>query len=124
MILLLSNTFSLGGDPSILFNRITILALIYCILQDIASLSFINKAVGLHADLFNITNITQILSYKTSVSLKLIIFFLDKIREVKYLFFNILIIIFHEYINIITNIFTKDGSESFFNKIDSLLSLI
>ena len=45
---------------SILFNRVTIIALIYCILQDTMSLSFISKGVGLHGGLLHITNITQI----------------------------------------------------------------
>ena len=37
---------------SILFNRIAILALIYCILHDINSLSVLNKGIGLHGGLF------------------------------------------------------------------------
>lgn len=45
---------------SILFNRITIIALIYCILHDTMSLSFISKGIGLHGGLLHITNITQI----------------------------------------------------------------
>ena len=45
---------------SILFNRITIIALIYCILQETVCLSFISKGVGLHGGLLHITNITQI----------------------------------------------------------------
>jgi NADH-ubiquinone oxidoreductase chain 2 len=45
---------------SILFNRISILILIYCFLQGIVSLSLINKGVGLHGGLLQITNITHI----------------------------------------------------------------
>jgi NADH-ubiquinone oxidoreductase chain 2 len=45
---------------SILFNRIAIIALAYCFLLDFASLSFINKGVGLHGGLLHLTNITQI----------------------------------------------------------------
>ena len=45
---------------SILFNRISIIALIYCILHDVMSLSIINKGLGLHGGLLHITNITQI----------------------------------------------------------------
>jgi len=45
---------------SILFNRIAIIALVYCCLQDIASLSLLNKGIGIHGGLLHITNITQI----------------------------------------------------------------
>jgi len=58
--LLLSNAVTLRRDLSILFNRIAIIALIYCILQDIVSLSLINKGLGIHGGLLHITNITQI----------------------------------------------------------------
>ena len=58
--LLLSTSVTLRRDMSILFNRITIIALIYCILQETVCLSFISKGVGLHGGLLHITNITQI----------------------------------------------------------------
>ena len=58
--LLLSNTVTLRRDISILFNRIVIIALIYCILHDTMSLSIISKGVGLHGGLLHITNITKI----------------------------------------------------------------
>lgn len=58
--LLLSNAVTLRRDLSILFNRIAILALIHCIVQDIVSLSIINKGLGLHGGLLHITNISQI----------------------------------------------------------------
>ena len=45
---------------SILFNRIAIIALIYCILHDIISLSILNQGIGLHGGLLHVTNITQI----------------------------------------------------------------
>jgi hypothetical protein len=45
---------------SILFNRIAIIALIYCFLHEIESLSLINKGIGLHGGLLHVTNITQI----------------------------------------------------------------
>ena len=45
---------------SILFNRIAIIALVYCFLHDVVSLSLINKGIGLHGGLLHITNITQI----------------------------------------------------------------
>ena len=58
--ILLSISVTLRRDMSILFNRITIIALIYCILHDMTSLSFISKGIGLHGGLLHITNITQI----------------------------------------------------------------
>nr|YP_010690223.1 NADH dehydrogenase subunit 2 [Neopestalotiopsis cubana]WBU13062.1 NADH dehydrogenase subunit 2 [Neopestalotiopsis cubana]WGO76889.1 NADH dehydrogenase subunit 2 [Neopestalotiopsis cubana]WGO76907.1 NADH dehydrogenase subunit 2 [Neopestalotiopsis cubana] len=60
LCLLYSNAVTLRRDMSILFNRIAIIALAYCFLLDFASLSFINKGVGLHGGLLHLTNITQI----------------------------------------------------------------
>jgi NADH-ubiquinone oxidoreductase chain 2 len=57
--LLLSTSVTLRRDMSILFNRVAILALTYCIVQDIMCLSFISKGLGLHGGLLHITNITQ-----------------------------------------------------------------
>jgi len=58
--LLFSNAVTLRRDMSILFNRVSIIALIYCILHDITSLSIISKGIGLHGGLLHITNITLI----------------------------------------------------------------
>jgi NADH:ubiquinone oxidoreductase subunit 2 (chain N) len=58
--LLLSTSVTLRRDMSILFNRISIIALAYCILHDTMSLSFISKGIGLHGGLLHITNLTQI----------------------------------------------------------------
>ena len=58
--LLLSTSVTLRRDMSILFNRATILGLIYCVLQDMICLAFISKSIGLHGGLLHITNITQI----------------------------------------------------------------
>ena len=58
--LLLSASVTLRRDMSILFNRVTIISLIYCILYDTMCLSFISKGIGLHGGLLHITNITQI----------------------------------------------------------------
>lgn len=58
--LLLSASVTLRRDMSILFNRVTIIGLIYCILYDTMCLSFISKGIGLHGGLLHITNITQI----------------------------------------------------------------
>lgn len=58
--LLLSTSVTLRRDMSILFNRVIIIGLIYCILHDTMSLSFLSKGIGLHGGLLHITNITQI----------------------------------------------------------------
>ena len=58
--LLVSNAVTLRRDMSILFNRVTIIALTYCILHDTMSLSVISKGIGLHGGLLHITNITQV----------------------------------------------------------------
>ncbi len=60
LCLLFSNAVTMRRDMSILFNRIAIIALVYCFLHDVVSLSFINKGIGLHGDLLHVTNITQI----------------------------------------------------------------
>lgn len=60
LFILLSNAVTLRRDISILFNRVAILALVYCILQDIMSLSIVSNGIGLHGGLLHITNITQI----------------------------------------------------------------
>ena len=62
LFILLSNAVTLRRDISIIFNRIAILALIYCILQDTISLPIISKGIGLHGGLLHKTNITQIFS--------------------------------------------------------------
>ena len=58
--LLLSNAVNLRRDISILYNRIAIIILVYCILNDLSSLTVVTKAVGLHGGLLLVTNITQI----------------------------------------------------------------
>lgn len=58
--LLLSTSVTLRRDMSILFNRIAMTALMYCIIHDTMSISFISKGLGLHGGLLYITNITQI----------------------------------------------------------------
>jgi NADH-ubiquinone oxidoreductase chain 2 len=58
--LLLSNAVNSRRDVSILYNRIAILILCYCIINDFTSLSLITKNIGLHGGLLLVTNITQI----------------------------------------------------------------
>jgi NADH-ubiquinone oxidoreductase chain 2 len=60
LCLLLSNAVTSRRDLSILFNRIAIIALILCILQDLISMSIIIKGIALHGGLLHITNIIQI----------------------------------------------------------------
>lgn len=57
---LLSNAVNIRRDVSILYNRIAIFILIYCMLNDIYSLTVVTKGVGLHGGLLFINNITQI----------------------------------------------------------------
>ena len=57
---LLSNAVNNRRDISILYNRIAILILIYCILNDIYSLNVVTKGIGIHGGLLLINNITQI----------------------------------------------------------------
>ena len=58
--LLISNAVTMRRDISILFNKVAIIVLVYCILHDTMSLSIISKGIGLHGGLLQITNITQI----------------------------------------------------------------
>ena len=58
--ILLSNAVNSRRDISILYNRIAILVLVYCILNDMCSLNVISKGIGLHGGLLLMTNITQI----------------------------------------------------------------
>ena len=58
--LLLSNSVTLRRDISILFNRLTIMILIYAILVDITCLSILSKSIGVHGGLLHISNITQV----------------------------------------------------------------
>jgi NADH-ubiquinone oxidoreductase chain 2 len=60
LFLLFSNAVTLRRDLSILFNRVSIIILIYCFLQGVISLSLANKGIGLHGGLLQITSITQI----------------------------------------------------------------
>ena len=62
LCLLFSNAVTLRRDMSILFNRIAIIALTYCILlqSSIMSLFVLTKGIGLHGGLLHITNITEI----------------------------------------------------------------
>lgn len=58
--ILLSAATNVRRDTSILYNRLGMLILIYCIVNDISSLTLLTKGVGLHGGLLLVTNITQI----------------------------------------------------------------
>jgi NADH-ubiquinone oxidoreductase chain 2 len=57
---LLSNSVNLRRDISILYNRIAIISLTYCILNDWSSLIVTTKGIGLHGGLLLVTNVSQI----------------------------------------------------------------
>ena len=57
---LLSNAVNTRRDVYILYNRIAILILIYCIFIDMYSLNIVTKGIGLHGGLLLVNNITQI----------------------------------------------------------------
>ena len=131
LYILISNAVILRRDLSILFNRITIIALIYCIIEDIISLSFLNKGLGLHGGLLHITNITQIFQififFISILILQITSFYPGIIIWPKYLIFkgaSSLKKSCYEDISFIVNIFNKDGDGPCFNKIDSILSLL
>lgn len=57
---LLSNAVNARRDVSILYNRIAILILFYCILNDLSSLNIVTKGIGIHGGLLLVNNITLI----------------------------------------------------------------
>ena len=57
---LLSNAVNSRRDVSILYNRIAILILIYCIFMDMYSLNIVTKGVGIHGGLLLVNNIIMI----------------------------------------------------------------
>jgi NADH-ubiquinone oxidoreductase chain 2 len=59
LFILISNAVVLRRDLSILFNRVTIITLIYCILQDFFTLFALTKGVGLQGGLIFMNNTTQ-----------------------------------------------------------------
>lgn len=58
--ILLSNAISIRRDISILYNRIGILSMLYCLMHEITSLTVLTKGIGVHGGLVVVTNITQI----------------------------------------------------------------
>jgi NADH-ubiquinone oxidoreductase chain 2 len=103
IFLLLSNAVTLRRDISILFNRLAIVSLIYCILQVTVSLSFVNKGLGLHGGLLHITSITQIFHifiYMISILiLQLTSFYPRILRISRFSWLDDLKIFFNKFIN-------------------------
>lgn len=59
--ILISNAVTLKRDMAILYNRIAIISLIYCILQSFVCFTVLSKAgVGLDGGLFDVTTTTQV----------------------------------------------------------------
>jgi NADH-ubiquinone oxidoreductase chain 2 len=61
LFILISNAVTLRRDMAILFNRVTIISLLYAILQSFICLSTLSDGgIGLHGGLFHVTTLTQI----------------------------------------------------------------
>lgn len=58
--LLLSNAVNLRRDISILYNRIAMIILAYCILNDLFSLTVVTKGIGLHGGLLLVSSLSQV----------------------------------------------------------------
>jgi NADH-ubiquinone oxidoreductase chain 2 len=83
-------------DISVIFNRIAIITLIFCILQEMISLFIINDDIGLHGGLLYSTNITQtfhmFIFIVSILILQLTSFYSysSTMEEFKYLFKNVI----------------------------------
>jgi len=111
LFLLLSNAVTLRRDTSIIFNRIAILALTYCIAQDLLSLYVINKGIGLHGGLLHVSYITQIfhifIFFISILILQLTSFYPRKVWIPEYSSFKN--IVFNNFIYYRTKIINKMG---------------
>nr|YP_009243627.1 NADH dehydrogenase subunit 2 [Emericellopsis fuci]ALP86450.1 NADH dehydrogenase subunit 2 [Emericellopsis sp. 1a5]ALP86465.1 NADH dehydrogenase subunit 2 [Emericellopsis fuci] len=110
---LLSNAVNSRRDISILYNRIAILILLYCIINDAYSLSIITKGVGIHGGLLLVNNITQIFHifiYLTSaIILTLTSFYPRKVWVPEYSSFTN--IVFNNFVYYNTKIINKMGEQ-------------
>ena len=92
LCLLISNAVTTRRDVSILFNRITIIILIYSISYHIMNFILIKTGVALHGGLIYITSMTQIFQififFITILILQLTSFFPMKVWKPKFLSFN------------------------------------
>ena len=109
--ILLSNAVTTRRDISILYNRVAILVLVYCILNDLSSLTVITKGIGIHGGLLLITNITQIfhifIFFISILILTLTSFFPRKVWTEEYS--SIKDVFFHKFVYYNTKIINKMG---------------
>ena len=110
---LLSNAVNSRRDVSILYNRIAILILLYCIINDAYSLSIITKGVGIHGGLLLVNNITQIfhifIYFTSAVILTLTSFYPRKVWVPEYSSFTN--IVFTKFVYYNTKIINKMGEQ-------------
>jgi NADH-ubiquinone oxidoreductase chain 2 len=113
LLILASNAVTLRRDMTILFNRISIIALFYAILHDVLSLSFISKGIGLHGGLLHITNITQIfhifIFFISILILQLTSFYPRKVWKPEFASLNNLL--FNKFVYYRTKIINKMGEQ-------------
>nr|AZB86626.1 NADH dehydrogenase subunit 2 [Endoconidiophora resinifera]AZL93782.1 NADH dehydrogenase subunit 2 [Endoconidiophora resinifera]AZL93796.1 NADH dehydrogenase subunit 2 [Endoconidiophora resinifera]AZL93810.1 NADH dehydrogenase subunit 2 [Endoconidiophora resinifera] len=126
ILLLFSNAVCSRRDISILFNRVAIICLSYCILHDLMSLSLVNKGIGLHGGLLHITNITQIFHifvYIISILiLQLTSFYPRKVWISEYSSLNNLL--FNQFIYYRTIVINKMGEQFKINEYPLILLFI
>ena len=60
LLLLISNSVTFRRDLAILFNRIAIIILMYCVLLSFFTLSLDNKGIGIHGGLLFVNNFSKI----------------------------------------------------------------
>lgn len=110
--LLISNAVTLRRDMAILFNRIAIISLIYCILQSFVCFSMLsNGGIGLHGGLFHVTTITQVfhifLYFISILILQLTSFYPRKVLVSEYS--SLKDLLFNKLVYYNTNIINKMG---------------
>jgi NADH-ubiquinone oxidoreductase chain 2 len=105
LYLLLSNAVNTRRAISILFNRIAIISLIYCILQNILLFFTLGKGVSLHGGLLYISDITE--------TFQLFIFFISiLILQLTSFHNNKVLLGFNLNSNYLANIFKKINADS------------
>ena len=62
IFVLISNSVTVRRDLAILFNRIAIIALMYCLILSYFTISLENKGIGLHGGLLYVNNYSKIFS--------------------------------------------------------------
>ncbi len=62
LLILLSNALTLRRDKSILYNRVSIIILLYCSIFALDSLyiTYLEKGIGIYGGLFHVTSITHV----------------------------------------------------------------